>query len=245
MTTQLQDLPEAIAQELNRFVEAVKTAWGQDLRSIVLYGSAAEGQLRTTSDVNVLVVLRAFNRPQADQIREPLRFARAAIRLGVMFLLESEIEDAAAAFAVKFGDIGARHRILYGGDPFEALEISRTAALARVKQVLLNLRLRLRERYAAVGLREEQLAQMVANMAGPLRTSAATICRLEGRTVDSPKAALELIAKDMNEPRFLSMLPMITDIRTRGQIEAGAVNDLVFTLMDLVSALQRRAERLT
>ena len=51
---------------------------------------------------------------------------------------------AAEAFAVKFGDIGRRHRMLHGVDPFEALTASRAATIARLRQVLLNQLLRLR-----------------------------------------------------------------------------------------------------
>ncbi|MFA6243786.1 MAG: nucleotidyltransferase domain-containing protein [Candidatus Hydrogenedentales bacterium] len=237
-------LPTEVAEELKRFIEASKTAFETNLRSIILYGSAAEGRLRPTSDVNIMLVLRAFDRAQADRIREPLRFARTAIHLAAMFLLEHELDEAAAAFSVKFDDIRARHRIMDGDDPFTNMEVSRAAALARLRQVLLNLRLRFRERYASVGLREEELARTIAQMAGPLRACAATLCRLQGRTVDSPKAALELVVAELGNPKFQAILPSITEARSQGLLEPGVAGEVVFALIDLVAAMQSAANRL-
>src|SRR5262245_48102442 len=59
-----------VVESLNRFVEATRTAFGADLRSIVLYGSGAEDALRPTSDVNVIVVLSAFDPAKAAGARD-------------------------------------------------------------------------------------------------------------------------------------------------------------------------------
>src|SRR5439155_13206272 len=114
---------------LGEFGDRTTAAFGGDLRSAIVYGSAAEGSLRKTSDVNLLLVLAAFERERADRLREPLRLARAAIRLTVIFLLESEIESAVQAFAVTFDDILHRRRVILGADPFATLSIPRAASI--------------------------------------------------------------------------------------------------------------------
>jgi hypothetical protein len=48
----LANLPPRVQEVLRDFVEAARGAFGPDLRAVVLYGSAAEGRLRATSDVN-------------------------------------------------------------------------------------------------------------------------------------------------------------------------------------------------
>ena len=137
----------AVDREIEAFVDAASRVLGSDLRSIVLFGSAAEGKLRATSDVNVVLVLSAFDPAKVDSLREPLRTAHAAVRLSPMILLESEIPSAAEAFAEKFSDILRRRRVLHGSDPFAGVSIPRSAAIGRLRQVLLNLVLRLREQY--------------------------------------------------------------------------------------------------
>src|SRR5262249_27246500 len=154
---------------------AARDAFADDLVSVVLYGSAAEGALRPTSDVNLIIVLRAFDRSRGDRFRGPFQVARAAIQLAVMFLMADEIDGAAGAFAQKFAAIKRRHRVLHGEDPFRALMIPRSALVARLDQVLLNLRLRLRAFYLERGQLEDQLAGLVAQMSGPIRTCAASL----------------------------------------------------------------------
>src|SRR5205814_10126239 len=109
--------PTPVGRVLHDFVEAARDAFGPDLRAVVLFGSAAEGALRPTSDVNVILVLGAFDRARADRLREPLRVAQAAVRLGAMFLLHDDIQPAAAAFAQTFLDVLRRRRVLWGADP--------------------------------------------------------------------------------------------------------------------------------
>src|SRR5215210_4126455 len=116
-------LPPNVGRVLTGFVEEAQRVFDHDLRAVVLYGSGAEGKLRATSDVNLLLVLSAFEQKRADQLREPLRLAQAAIRLRAMFLLESELQPAISAFAVKFGDIIRRRRVLYGDDPFAGVSV--------------------------------------------------------------------------------------------------------------------------
>ncbi|MDQ6893008.1 MAG: hypothetical protein M3167_10055 [Acidobacteriota bacterium] len=53
---------------LDLFVESARNAFGPELDAVVLDGSGAEGRLRSTSDLNVLVVLSAFDPVRADAL---------------------------------------------------------------------------------------------------------------------------------------------------------------------------------
>jgi len=153
-----ENAPETVNRVLDEWVQYTKQAFGDDLVSIVLFGSAAEGRMRLVSDVNAIVVVKRFVPRELDGMRESTRSAYASIRLRTMFLLESEIAEVSESFAVKFSDVGRRHRVLWGKDVFASLQVPRQAICANVRQTLMNLMLRLRERYALVSLREEQLA---------------------------------------------------------------------------------------
>ncbi len=227
---------------LGSFVEAARRAFGDDLRSIILFGSAAEERLRPASDVNVLVLLSAFDRGKADRLREPLRTAQAAIRLSAMFLLEAELQPAMESFAVKFGDIARRHRLLHGVNPFASATIPRAAAITRLKQTLLNLTLRMRETYISRGLREEQLVNAIAEMAGPLRACAATLLELQGTPESSPKKALEKVAGSLAPGTAL--LGRITEARTERALPPGAAGATFCELIDLAHRMWTEAQQL-
>ncbi|HVR39867.1 MAG TPA: nucleotidyltransferase domain-containing protein [Thermoanaerobaculia bacterium] len=234
-------LPESVQIALDSFVNAARDAFGDDLRSIVLFGSAAEGRMRATSDVNVIVVLRRFDHERVDRFREPYRSAAAALDLEAMFLLESEIDEASREFAQKFADVARRRRVLFGDDPFAELAISRDALLRRTKQVLLNLTLRLRAMYVERSLREEQAALVVADSTGPLRVAAASILELEGRGVLTPKEALETLVRDLGRPELSELLPHLSEAREQRALPAGRAAELLFTMIELARTLSDRA----
>ncbi|MGE0825600.1 MAG: hypothetical protein AB7G75_12245 [Candidatus Binatia bacterium] len=240
----LPELPSSVGRVLGGFVEAARVALGNELQSIVLYGSAAEGRLRTTSDVNVILILSSFTQTKVDQLREPLRLARAAIQLHAMFLLTKEVHSAANLFADKFADILRRHHILYGTNPFIGLTLSRTAEIARLRQVLLNLTLRLREAYVLRSLREEQLALVIADSAGPLRASAATILELEGRPATSAKDALEQLAATFADAEWQDTLAKLSYAREHGVLPPGTAGPTFFRVLTLAEALRNHAEQL-
>lgn len=239
-------LPPNVGRVLTEFLEKARNAFASDLRAVVLYGSGAEGKLRATSDVNLLLMLSAFDQDKADQLREPLRVAQAAIRLRAMFLLESELRPAMQAFAVKFADIMRRRRVLHGVDPFAGISISRGDSIVRLKQILLNLTLRLREAYIARGLREEQLVATIADMAGPLRSCAATLLELEGVPVDSAKEALHQVAASLpNGAERAEEVSRISEARQKRTLTPGVAAATLFHLIELTRAMRTRADALS
>lgn len=240
----MNDLPAVVEKSLTRFIDAAKSAFGDDLVSVVIYGSAAEGRMRATSDVNILLVLKRFDTAEADALREPLRVASAAVDMHAMFLLESEVSLAMEAFAVKFADIAARHRVLYGSDPFASVDPPRDALVRRLKQVLLNLQLRLRERYILLSLREEQLALVIADAAGPLRASAASLLHLEGKAAMPPKEALEKVTGELGDAALIDALHDISAAREARELPPGKAGPALIHLIELTRRLRERAEQL-
>jgi len=235
-------LPEEIQRHLDVFVAAAQTAFGDDLAAAVLFGSAADGQVRATSDVNLLLLLKRFTPASADALRGPLRLAHAAIDLQVMFLLESELTQAADAFAVKFADIIARHRVLLGVDPFASLHTSRDAMLRRLRQVLLNQQVRMRERYMLLSLNEEQLAGAIADAAGPLRSAAASLAQLEGKSAQSGKQALEAFVDQLGDPALHTALQAMSKARETARLAPGQALPAFTSLMAITEHLREHAE---
>ena len=237
-------LPEEIQRHLDLFVAAAQTAFGDDLAAAVLFGSAADGQVRATSDVNLLLLLKRFTPQTADALRGSLRLAHAAIDLQVMFLLERELTQAADAFAVKFADIIARHRVLLGNDPFASLHTSRDAMLRRLRQVLLNQQVRMRERYMLLSLNEEQLAAAIADAAGPLRSAAASLAQLEGKPAQSGKQALEAFVEQLGEPALHTALQAMSTARETARLAPGQAMPAFTSLMAITERLREHAEQM-
>ena len=243
VTVQL-EVPDHVRQTVDSIVASARDAFGDALSAVVLYGSAAEGRLRASSDVNLLFVLSQFDAAHANRFRENYRFAQSAINLTSMFVLASELRAAEEAFADKFADIRRRHVVLAGGDPFGDVAIPRAALVKRLQQTLLNLVMRSRLLYVERSLREEQCAVTVAEIAGPLRTAAASILELERGAIVPPKEALAEIVRDLGRPELVELLPQISAAREERVLPAGRAAAIFFATTVFVRAVYERALRL-
>src|ERR1700722_9434837 len=236
-------LPTAVRAWLSQASQALIESLGGDLEALILFGSAAEGLMRASSDVNLLVVMRRFDPERIDRAGGMLQDAAAAVELHPMFLLASELSLAAESFSVKFDDIAHRHVVLYGKDPFETLTIPRALIVRRLQQVLFNLTLRLRTLYANGRAREESLAAAIADTAAPLRRSACAILELRGARPSSPKAALESLAAELGGD-WSSDLQNLSKAREDLQLDPGTAAKLILRLAELSESLRQRAANL-
>lgn len=237
-------LPAAVRSWLSEASQTLIESLGEELEALILFGSAAEGLMRASSDVNLLVVLRRFDSDRIDKACAVLQNAAAAVELHPMFLLASELPLAAASFSVKFDDIAHRRILLYGIDPFEGLTIPRAMLLQRLQQVLFNLTLRLRTLYAIGRAREESLAGVIADTAAPLRRSAYTIQQLRGARPSSPKVALESLAAELGGD-WTNDLQSLSTAREDLRLPPGAATKLMLRLAELSESLRQRAATLS
>jgi predicted nucleotidyltransferase len=241
---QLKDLPPEVARVLSDFLSAAQKTFREDLVSAVLFGSAAEGQLRPTSDVNLILVLKRFDGGRASQLRDITALAASAIRLRVMFLLEDEVASAIDAFAQKFADILRRHKVLIGADPFAGLSVPRPVLIFRLQQVLLNLTLRLRDAYIEHGVRPGRLIDFLAEATGPVRTSAVSLLELEGQPERAPKQAFADLIESAGEPGWKGVPQRLSAIR-EGRGEDPDPAALLLDLIAIISRMRARAMRIT
>jgi predicted nucleotidyltransferase len=238
---ELQDLPKAPGIIVTNLLVSVRRVFTDDLRSVVLYGSGAEGRLRATSDINLLIVLSAFSPARATELRSSFTSAGSAANLKAMFLLESEVGSALELFAEKFSDILRRRRVLYGPDPFAGITISRGSEIWRLKQVLLNLTLRLREAYVEHGSTPERVSGLIADFAGPIRSCAATLFQLEGRGAIQPKEALGEFVSSL-EGDWADVMAHISETRERVRLSPDIADATMFRLIELTTLLRTRVE---
>lgn len=191
-------MPSQLHQfHINEFIAAAETCLGEDLISLYLFGSAAQDQLRTQSDVNMLVVLKQFCALTHTPLQPALRQARAAIQLHVMFIEQAELQSTADCFTAKFADIKARHRLMRGTDSLVGIDIKLPNLAQSARQMVINFQLRSREQFLIAHSREEQLIKLIASAAAPLRASAAALMAVrsgnwQANTSDGKQALKQL-----------------------------------------------------
>jgi hypothetical protein len=92
-------------------------------------------------------------------------------------------------------------------------------------------------------LREGQVARVIADSAGPLRTCAANLLALEGEAPPSPKAALEQLTQRLGED-WSETLADITRARTGEALAPGVAERTLVRLIDLAERMRARAREL-
>ena len=136
---------------LEQLVERLKKAYGERLKSVILYGSAAAGDHHGKfSDLNVLAVLKEITPRELEESSSILRWWREQGNPSPLLLSEHEVRTSTDCFPIEFHDIKERRRLLYGEDVVVDLEIDRCFYRAQVEHELRAKLLRLRQKAAGL-----------------------------------------------------------------------------------------------
>src|SRR5215475_4610625 len=137
---------------LDELVSQLRAAYGADLRSVVLYGSAANGEhIAKRSDYNVLVIV---DRLDAAKLAGASAAARAWAEGGnpaPLTLTTSEWRGSADIFPMEYADILERHRVLYGTPPFDGIHVDLKDLRLQLEQEAMGKLLKLRQGVLASG----------------------------------------------------------------------------------------------
>ena len=153
--------PKSKLQEL---VVRLQQACGDNLVSIVLYGSAAREDFHEEfSDVNVLVVLQNLKPNSFAPISRVLHWwsHEEKLRPPMIMTLE-ELRESADVFAIELLDIQRSHQTLFGQDVVTAIEVPMNLHRVEVEHELRTTLLRLRHHLLLSPDNEDELRAVLA-----------------------------------------------------------------------------------
>lgn len=148
---------------LRQLVEKLRQAHGEDLVSVILYGSsvAPEEHDPGFSDVNVLCVLREVTPLQLERSQPVFTWWRAHEKPVPLLLSEDEVRTSTDCFPIEFRDMQRRRSVLAGRDVIEGLLIENRFYRAQVEYELRAKLLRLRQKAATVLADPKVLARLL------------------------------------------------------------------------------------
>lgn len=133
---------------LQQFVDRLQVAAGENLRSVLLYGSAAAGDFHENfSDVNLFCVFRDLSAKAISALSDPVEWWRKQKHPAPLLMSMEEVKRSLDVFPIEFLDIEQRHRVLYGEDVFIGLEIPRILHRVQVEHELRTKLIRLRQEF--------------------------------------------------------------------------------------------------
>lgn len=218
--------------KLADFTSQLRQAFGDDLTSVVLYGSAVgRTDPERGSDRNILVIVRAL-RPAS------LRSAAAATSAwqqtgnpAPLILTEAEWRSSRDVFAMEHADIGERHEVLAGSfspspapstdDLRRQLEFEAMGALIHLRQGIL-----------ACGGDAARELQLMAVSKGTVLVLFRALLRVHGQAVPSePEQVIAAVAaKTGFEPA--PFLAVVAHVRGTKAIAKGEADDVLTAYHD-------------
>lgn len=146
----------------DQLVEKLKKAIPQDLRSVVLYGSAAVGDhAGKRSDYNILVLTRHLD---LEILKSLSGIASEWTRLGnppPLLLTATRLEKSSDVFPIELLDIQESHKILFGDDFIRKIRISPENLRLQVEQELQGKLIQLRERFLLTGQNSQAVIELM------------------------------------------------------------------------------------
>ncbi len=192
---------------LDELVAQLRAAFGDGLRAVVLYGSAASGEhIAKRSDYNVLVLVESLD---LEMLTRESAIARSWVEgknPPPLTLTVAEWQHSADVFPMEYADILERHRVLYGTPPFEGMRIEPADLRRQVEHEAMGKLLRLRAGVLASGNDKKKLLELLAASVTTFMVIFRAVLRVHG---ERPPADYEALCARLAQVTGLDTAPFL------------------------------------
>jgi len=166
---------------MDEFARRVESALGDNLVSLLLFGSAARGtQVEGRSDVNLLLIVKDASVATLHATTPVVaEWARGGQPPPLIFA-EAEWRASTDVFPIEIEDMRDAHRVLAGRDPFEGIATRRGDLRVELEHEVRGKVLRLRTEYAAAAADGKALGRLLEHSAGTFFVLFRAFLRLTG-----------------------------------------------------------------
>src|SRR5688500_7765247 len=222
-----------VREALRALVDDLRATHGENLASIVLYGSAAAGDdVEGRSDYNLLIALNRIT-------PEDLRLAQAPMRewqqlgnpLPVYFTVE-ELSDAADVFPIEFHQMANARSVLFGHDPFEYAKLSDANLRHQTEYELRSKLIQLRRLYIPASVSVENLCDLMSDSLSSFAALFRAVLMLFGK--EPPVAKTDVVRATAVELKLdPSPFEKVFELRNNGNLPSSEkeANDLFAAYM--------------
>lgn len=152
MFKNLEIIPEKLAKNFVTYLENLLNLHGDNIKSIIVYGSTASGEyIHGKSDVNLLILCEKLD---FQDLKKSIKFIHSGRKKGIaapLFLTLKHINTSQDVFPIEFLEIKDNHLTVYGDDPFEKLDIDTEYLRLECEEQIKGKLIRLRGAYLETG----------------------------------------------------------------------------------------------
>jgi len=232
-----------VQEALSGLIDDLRATHGDNLASVVLYGSAAAGDhIELRSDYNLLIALHRITPEDLRLAQAPMReWQRIGHPLPVYFTVE-ELSDAGDVFPIEFHQMAKARIVLFGKDPFEFVQLSDANLRHQTEYELRSKLIQLRRLYIPASVSTEKLCELMSDSLASFAALFRAVLLLHGKDApvskpDCVRATVQLLKLDA-EP-----FEKIFEFRTsnslpRSESEANAIfGSYLFQIEQVVEAV--------
>jgi hypothetical protein len=186
-----------IDPKLDEFVQKLKAAAADNLKAVILYGSAATEEFHSKhSDLNVLCLVGQADAAHLEALHGPVDWwIRKGHRPPLVFTLE-ELRRSADIFTIELLDMKSRHRILYGENSLAEIVVPLHNHSIQVERELRTGWLRLRQAILAAPKKSKvYLEIMVSSFSAFAALFRHALFALGETPAETKREAIDRIAK--------------------------------------------------
>ncbi len=240
--TQIQVPPKLAKVSPEALVADLRTAIGDTLQSVVLYGSAAAGDfVAGASDYDVLIVASRLEVETLRKLSVPIRAWIASGNPPPQCFTPNELLTSADAFPIEFLDMQQSRKVIFGGDPLASLAIADDHLRLQLERELKGKLLLLRQKSLLLLDRPEELVKLLVASATTFLVLSRAALRLFQSDVPRQKVAA---LRDLSKHLSLDIKPILTLVEMRESKQKpssdnvdGLFRDYLATLEKLVAAI--------
>jgi len=228
-------VPEKLIGE---FVGRVRDAVGGNLKSAILYGSAAAGDyIPEHSDVNLLFVLGETSFGAIAALAPVVEWWAKQKHHAPLLMTAEELRRGADVFSIEFLDMRENYRVLWGEDLLKGLEIPMKFHRAQVEYELREKTILLRQRLLVLAKDEGAKWELLVRSVGAFGTLARHALIALGETAASKREAVQKLAAKagFDDSAFLQLF----DLRER------KVDRKTMNVDDVFARYLKAVERIT
>jgi predicted nucleotidyltransferase len=191
MSDKLNHLPSKSRDTALGFTKSLEAAFGGNLLSVILYGSATGGEfIEGKSDINILVVLQKVGAAELDMVARAAKdFSKKGLAIPLVFD-KNHIATSLDTFPIEFSDMNRRHVLLFGVDPLENCRIETKNLRFQCERELKAIIINLRRGYLQSGGRKEYIQSMLESSLSSVIAACRGLVYLNGKTPSDSVDAL-------------------------------------------------------
>lgn len=234
-----------VEQKLSALIQRLQSALGTRLVSVILYGSAAEGDWQEeVSDLNVLCVLHQISADELAACQPIFHWWKEDGNLPPLLLTAEEVQASTDCFPMEFSDMREHRRVLYGIDVVNSLQIDRSFYRARLEYELRAKHIRLRQKAADVLPAPDKLLRLLTDSLSTFCVLGRHALILSGQEAHFKKAEI-LLALERVMGRQLQGSNEILAIRSATkQLSAANIKELFERYLEEMGSLVRFVDTL-